>query len=115
MSFILFNQVKLTDFIDSLSLRHNKQALEELREKLFILWGDLEERKIKAIAEGQPNSQPVDSVSSIPFVCCIKEYGVECAHKHDPNRMEVDDLDCGYEGCLGWERRFAMFETVIHS
>ena len=101
--------------LDSLSLRRKKRALEELREKLFILWGDLEERKRKAIAEGELNSQPVDSISSIPFVCCVKEYGVECAHKNDPDRMQIDDLDCSYEGCLGWERRFAMFETVIHS
>lgn len=98
-----------------LSLRRNGQALEELREKLFILWGDLEERKRKAIAEGEPNSQPLDSVSSIPFVCCVKEYGVECAHKNDLDLMQIDDSGCGHEGCLGWERRFAMFETVIHS
>jgi len=97
------------------SLHHNDRALEELREKLFILWGELEERKRKAIEEGKPNAQPVMPGPLVPIVCCIKEYGVRCSHKQDPDRMQTDEPDCGHEGCLGWERRFAMFETTIHS
>jgi hypothetical protein len=28
--------------------------------------------------------------------------------------MQTDELDCGYEGCLGLVRQFAMFGTTIH-
>ncbi len=50
------------------SLRKDPQALARLREKLFVLWGDLEELK----ASGS-NDMP----SNTAFECCIKEYGVK--------------------------------------
>ena len=88
------------------SLRENPQALAELKEKLFILWGDLEERK---------NANPAmfsadggESVSAKPFTCCIKEYGVKITPRarnmaHDENNPDS----------FGWERRFRMFGTTI--
>lgn len=85
-----------------------------------MLWGDLEERKQEASSvdpTGDDESWiPVKS-SSLPFICCIKEYGVKCGHQ-DPDAMVVDNSDqdmCSHSDCLGWERRFAMFGTTIHS
>jgi protection-of-telomeres protein 1 len=58
------------------SLRHRHhdlqrpQLIDELREKLFILWGNVKELK----DEGKLG--PAD-VTNRPFECCIMEYGVE--------------------------------------
>jgi hypothetical protein len=82
-----------------------------MKERLFHLWGNLEERK-KAIASGNPNPEPL---SSLPFKCCIKEYGVECSHGKDLNAKRVDGEDCNQPDCFGWERRFGIFGTTIHS
>lgn len=62
-----------------------------------------------------PSHSP--ELSSLPFECCIKEYGVRCSHPVDSNAMVVDGLDeplCSEPDCFGWERRFAMFGTTIH-
>ena len=103
-------------------LKRNTQALAQLREKLFLLWGDLEERKVKeardresaalressgnAISsasgssgersrkEGETAKEKEEEVMTRPFTCCIREYGVL-------NRDSV------------WERRFGVCETVI--
>ena len=89
-----------------------------MKEKLFILWGDLEERKAKAIAEGN-SATPHNwgPVSSVPFTCCIKEYGVRCSHESDADDGMVvnHDSGCSHEDCFGWERRFAMFQTTINA
>ncbi|GBF64456.1 protection of telomeres protein [Trichophyton mentagrophytes] len=85
--------------MDAVNLRDNQDALSNLREKLFVLWGDLEERKsadIDAFYSGK-----ADTVSTKPFTCCIKEYGVMTGNK------ETDPIS------LGWERRFQMFQTAI--
>ncbi|EFE29861.1 telomere-binding alpha subunit central domain protein [Trichophyton benhamiae CBS 112371] len=85
--------------MDAVNLRDNSDALASLREKLFVLWGDLEERKsadIDAFYSGK-----ADTVSTKPFTCCIKEYGVKTGNK------ETDPIS------LGWERRFQMFQTAI--
>lgn len=86
--------------------------MRELKEKLFILWGDLEERKSQAAAEGKTDPQSWGPVSSVPFTCCIKEYGVRCSHVDD---ADDSNLGCENEGCFGWERRLGMFQTTIHS
>lgn len=50
--------------------KHAKKALAKLREKLFILWGDLEEKK-------DPKTEQVMSdVTNMPFECIIAEYGL---------------------------------------
>lgn len=104
---------KLTHYVLFLSLRHNEKTLRQLREKLFILWGDLEEKK-NARPEGKLDPQSLENPSGRPFTCCIKEYGVKCEGNHDPDAMTDDDQDsCGNQNCLGWERRFAMFDTTI--
>jgi protection of telomeres protein 1 len=99
-------------------LRRDPASLARLREKLFLLWGDLLERKeeeqqqqqqeqreqrvSEAPAQGeesveQPQQQDLLLPSGRPFGCLVKEYGV-------PVR----------EGA-GWQRVFAMFGTSIVS
>ncbi|KAJ5165971.1 hypothetical protein N7492_006267 [Penicillium capsulatum] len=96
-------------------LRGNPRKLAILKEKLFILWGNLLEVKQRAAAaeHGGQVGAPTP-LSSMPFACCVKEYGVRCAHPRDPDAMEVDG-ECSQANCFGWERRFAMFGTTIHS
>ncbi|CAG7930158.1 unnamed protein product [Penicillium olsonii] len=92
-------------------LRGHGRRLSRVREKLFLLWGNLEEQKKKALAAGNQTWGPV---SSVPFECCIKEYGVPCAHMRDSNAMDIDGKSCIRSECFGWERRFAIFGTTIH-
>ncbi|PTU24890.1 hypothetical protein P175DRAFT_055008 [Aspergillus ochraceoroseus IBT 24754] len=98
--------------MDAANLRAHPSKLAALKEKLFLLWGNLQERKTKAIED--PTGCPLDSgsVSSLPFTCCIKEYGVRCHHPVTDN--DNDPLPCGDRDCFGWERKFGMFMTVIH-
>lgn len=99
-----------------LSLRLHPRRLSELREKLFILWGDLEEKKRNAFLANNEAWTPIQH-SSLPFQCCVREYGVRCAHPEDPDAMVLDGYHgepCSQPDCFGWERRFAMFGTTIH-
>lgn len=112
--------------IGNVSLRTNPTALATLREKLFILWGDLEERKSKvldlsvsALKHGDANKGPSSSKAAAvdmepaakPFECCLQEYGVKVGRatkmvgRCDTVQSAVD--------AAGWERRFRMFGTVI--
>ncbi|KAJ5812879.1 Telomere end binding protein [Penicillium robsamsonii] len=98
---------------NAFNLRDYPSRLEAMKEKLFLLWGNLEEEKSNAMASGQQSWGPV---KSRPFECCIKEYGVRCTHGKDPNVMDIDGGEvCAYPDCFGWERRFAMFGTTIHT
>ncbi|KAL8761303.1 MAG: hypothetical protein Q9184_002572 [Pyrenodesmia sp. 2 TL-2023] len=106
--------------LDACNLRRRSQALAALRERLFLLWGDLEERKgCDAAGEGTERAE----ASSMPFECCIKEYGVRSRR---PARIaDVDAESDNEEGPhgqskqrreeynWGWERKFAMFGTTI--
>ncbi|KAL8792673.1 MAG: hypothetical protein Q9195_004733 [Heterodermia aff. obscurata] len=69
---------------DAVDLHTSPTPLSTLREKLFLLWGDLEERK---------TSSQLNEARSKPFTCCLQEYGVRS------------------EG--GWERRWRMFGVTI--
>ncbi|KAE8388652.1 telomere-binding alpha subunit central domain protein [Aspergillus alliaceus] len=96
-------------------LRKDLRKLAILSERLFILWGDLEERK-KNIAKQNSESPPkLEHASSRPFNCCIQEYGVKCSHVSDTDARSDDTSGCSQEDCFGWERRFAMFQTTIDS
>ena len=74
----------------AIDLRHNPQTLNRLRETLFILWGDLEERneqraarvlgEISSNASSSNSSQNV-KVKSLPFKCILEEYGEESPGK----------------------------------
>ncbi|KAK2810288.1 hypothetical protein FQN50_003019 [Emmonsiellopsis sp. PD_5] len=85
--------------LDAVDLRANPDALASLREKLFILWGDLEERKSANPAAFDINESSGKS-STRPFECCIKEFGV---------RSRKGKSGDGF----GWERRFRMYGTTI--
>ncbi|KAI9870419.1 MAG: hypothetical protein M1830_004277 [Pleopsidium flavum] len=113
--------------MDAENLRENSMALASLREKLFILWGDLEERKAaeaSALKPRDPNKgQTISTLDSRktsakastpvakPFVCCLKEYGVRTRLVKSVN--SDDSNDEAEEDGKGWERRFRMFGTVI--
>ncbi|KAJ6036645.1 Telomere end binding protein [Penicillium herquei] len=113
--FVAGSEAEFLLCLDATDLRRDPHRLSELREKLFILWGDLEEQK-QAVA-GNPvddkDWKPVKS-SSLPFMCCIKEYGVSCRHAQDPDAMAIDGQLCAKEECFGWERRFSLYGTTIH-
>jgi hypothetical protein len=119
--------------LDAANLHQDADTLNKLRERMFTLWGNLEELKTQAAGrkqkeeetegdkqhwtrsarKSQPrlpkpplqSSHPEDegegngeTVSNIPFPCCIKQYGV-------------------YEGNGGkgqWVRCFGLFGTKIH-
>jgi len=99
--------------LDAVNLRQNKDISMRLKEKLCILWGDLEERK----SSGRTDTLQ-KAPSQLPFTCCVKEYGVPCACQLKAVHGDDDDIvDLGPEHnqeCLGWERRFALFGTTIH-
>ena len=59
--------------MEPLDLRSNPQQLEILRNKLFVLWGDLEEQK-RLMRSEQRSGPP--RCSNKPFTCFIKEYGI---------------------------------------
>lgn len=98
----------------SVSLRKNETRLDELREKLFHLWADLEEKK-KALPEGKLDSESLENPSGKPFTCCIKEYGIKTREEHDPDAMSDDEHSTGGMDPLAWERRFHMFGTTINA
>lgn len=93
---------------DPRDLREDKDLLNQLREKLYILWGDLEERKreeheaeraakrAKLDDENKSDQQP----SNLPFNCCLQEYG---ALREGGQAEEIAD----------WERQFMMSGVTI--
>lgn len=72
---------------EACDLRNQPQELAKLREKLFVLWGDLEERKRAGEKAGLASSRP--------FECLVKEYGV----------LQPDTSQ--------WERMFRILGTNI--
>ncbi|PKY05522.1 telomere-binding alpha subunit central domain protein [Aspergillus campestris IBT 28561] len=86
--------------LDAADLRKSPQRLSELKERLFYVWGNLEERK---------SGISPDRLSQRPFECCIQEYGVPCSHALPDDR----ELGCSQGDCFGWERRFGIFGTTI--
>ncbi|RAL14925.1 telomere-binding alpha subunit central domain protein [Aspergillus homomorphus CBS 101889] len=100
--------------LDAVDLRKNSADLSDLREKLFHLWGNLEELKQAATKEGNGTPPNLGALSQQPFNCCIKEYGVTCRHRVHTLDSD-DDTECTHEDCFGWEKRFAMFMTTIEA
>lgn len=75
-------------------LRKTPQLMAKLREKMCILWGNLEERR-----EGEP-------LSNLPFECCISEYGIE-RDSNDPGVIKVARAPSDYM------KLFRMHNTTI--
>ena len=86
--------------LDACNLRKNPQQLARLKEKLSILWGDLEELKQNA---GDSAGNQILRPSNRPFACYIKEYGV---------RSGLPASDHGSE--RPYERMFRLYGTSIH-
>ena len=109
------------------SLRKSPAALETLREKLFLLWGDLEEQKARSATALKPvdgnsaSSSKKNEASRTrpPFQCCIKEYGVKKKKKRtqlirEGDGSEGDDeSEDGHGDDWVWERRWRMFGCII--
>ncbi|KAL5094153.1 hypothetical protein Trisim1_008261 [Trichoderma cf. simile WF8] len=116
--------------LDASDLRSDQKNLEALRQRLFLLWGDLEEKKIMeeeikrqaALTNRGVNRPPLHSsddegrmpqkqgpgssqVRSRPFSCCIHQYGVEVPEE-DPLKADAG------EG-MRWQRMFGLFGTRI--
>lgn len=119
----------------------NESTLTALRERLFKLWGNLEECKSKVEAKKKihaekpfnappPASSDVedngqeeegakskaksaearheaDKISNLPFVCCLKQYGVKVRNEYG------QDGDDSAETGTQWQRVFGMFGTMI--
>jgi protection-of-telomeres protein 1 len=83
------------------SLRTNDQALSTLREKLFLLWGDLEERKTAG--------QDLHDLKTPRFECCLQEYGIRMSQSGG----DADGEESETEKEVRWERRWRMFGTTI--
>ena len=85
--------------MEACDLRNNPRELARLKEKLFVLWGDLQELKEEA-----SKSQPVEVLKprSRPFQCLIKEYGI---HARDENGA--------VEGIDKFERLFRLWGTTV--
>ncbi|KAL8731374.1 MAG: hypothetical protein Q9166_003466 [cf. Caloplaca sp. 2 TL-2023] len=90
--------------LDACNLRRKPQRLAELRERLFLLWGDLEEKKTAA-ANSNEVCNGVKSAKSMPFTCCVKQYGIR-------KRWEKPGLSDA-ERNWGWDRMFRIFGTTI--
>ncbi|KAJ9602899.1 hypothetical protein H2200_012679 [Cladophialophora chaetospira] len=77
----------------------NENVLSRLREKLFHLWGDLQEKKDET--KGADEALVVKP-SARPFECLIKEYGV-------PVRNPIERSD----DVVAYDRLFRLFGTTI--
>jgi hypothetical protein len=113
--------------LDATDLRQDPATLAQLRERMFTLWGDLEEHKERAAGQKQQKTKlaetgnmrdprrekpPMESdaeeegeesgvvVSNKPFACCIKQYGVYEKERGDEGR---------------WVKCFGLFGTKICS
>lgn len=105
---------------DPTDLHEDPTLLNKLREKLCILWGDLEERKRDEEEEAEEKSRQrvakrprlADDhsteedrdqklLSNLPFNCCLEEYG---------SLREGGDS----ENIADWGREFMMLGVTIN-
>lgn len=70
--------------LDATNLRKDDKTLAALREKLFLLWGDLEERKCADADADKHTPIPTDVPRGKAFECCLKEYGIKARKKSAP-------------------------------
>jgi protection of telomeres protein 1 len=76
---------------DPTDLRRDRKLLSKLREKMCILWGNLEEK------------QESEAISNKPFECCLMEYGVEM-DREDPEWKSTP---------FKFARQYRMFGVTI--
>ncbi|KAI8931985.1 hypothetical protein NX059_010881 [Plenodomus lindquistii] len=82
-------------------LTKNPRLLQQLEQKLFILWGNLMELKTEMrLKDSDLPLPPGDNrLQNKPFDCCIEEYGFE---------VPITQLNP-----LGWQRMFRLVHTII--
>lgn len=89
--------------LDATDLCADQKSLNQLRELLAVLWGNLEEIKSAAL-RNENNNEDHDiwkgALSNVPFECCIVEYG---------QPLNGDD-DGGKDD---WIQMFEMRETTV--
>lgn len=121
--------------LDASDLHQDEDNLDILRDRLFLLWGELEEKKSireenkrraarAALSNTNLNRPPSHSsddegpaprkhetelrssqISNLPFSCCIRQYGVK-VREEDPAKA---DAGKGKR----WQRMFGLFGTKI--
>jgi protection-of-telomeres protein 1 len=90
--------------------------LATLREKLFLLWGDLEERKsrkstiLQQVDANSRSPMKEETPKSKPFQCCVKEYGVK-----KTNGRTTEDVESGNDGDSEGENASAEADVRRHS
>ena len=88
--------------MDACDLQHQSNDLAKLKEKLFLLWGDLEEKRQEYNNKtGLQLSEEGVKVSSRPFECLIQEFGVQPLS--EDGKVQKDE----------WERVFSIFGTTV--
>lgn len=107
--------------LDASNLRQDKELLSALRDKMFTLWGNLEEKKTaaeKAVRAGKPPADSDDEneqktggnesktkLTNRSFSCCIQQYGIKVTEP-DPTKAREGDGK-------RWQRMFRLFGTMI--
>ncbi|KAF5602791.1 protection of telomeres 1 [Fusarium pseudocircinatum] len=108
--------------LDACNLRRDKQVLVNLRDKMFTLWGNLEEKKAAAQEAARKGNPPADSddedqqepelknsgktqLTNRAFPCCIKQYGIKVAEP-EPSQANAGDGK-------RWRRMFQLFGARI--
>lgn len=109
--------------LDASDLRSDAGKLETLRQRLFLLWGNLEEsvgsayKKSGGSSAGALEQPPHSSdeemdgqgvqvqVTNRPFLCCIRQYGVKVSEK---TRAKAN-AGPGRR----WQQMFGLFGTKI--
>ena len=77
--------------MEASDLTRDPKKLAQVREKLFVLWGDLQEQK-----EAKEDSDSLVDIkpSAKPFECLIKEYGIPARDEdgHTKGQLEFDRM-----------------------
>lgn len=116
---------------DASDLRRDSENLETIRQRLFLLWGDLEESKSRKekkkqeslrtmgqqppmdSSDGESEQRPVRKqqqqteqvVSNRPFSCCVRQYGVRVPESEEAKADAGDGKR--------WQRMYSLFGTRI--
>lgn len=97
------------DMPDPTDLHQNPMLVGKLREKLWTLWGNLEE--VERDGEGEVVG---GSLSNLSFECCLVEYGVEVDEgDEDGERDRAQGEEGGVVRVKGWKKKFGMFGVTI--
>lgn len=108
--------------LDASNLKRDRENLDALREKLFLLWGNLEEIKSRRPSkitqnakkggpplhsddESHKEEDKAEQVANRPFACCIRQYGVKITEP------ESGKADAGES--KRWQRMYGFFGARI--